>query len=70
MWGLHRKQASVQAIAHAQTIRALSFDTDYRTWELPGSAFISPGPSIRAALLDVPLRPSLCSIQRCSARVA
>ena len=52
MWGLHRKQASVQAIAHAQTIRALSFDTDYRTWELPGSAFISPGPSIRAALLD------------------
>ena len=32
MWELHRKQAGVQGIAHAQTIRALSFDTDYSAW--------------------------------------
>jgi hypothetical protein len=32
MWGLHRKQAGLQGIAHAQTIRALSFDTDYSAW--------------------------------------
>ena len=37
MWGLHRKQAGMQGIAHAQAIRALSFDTDYRAFELPSS---------------------------------
>ena len=38
MWGLHRKQAGVQGIAHAQTIRALSFDTDYRAMTELGTA--------------------------------
>jgi hypothetical protein len=36
MLGLHRKQAGVQSIAHAQTIRALSFDTDSRALERQG----------------------------------